>query len=215
MFEWVETSGHPTSEKKAFPAREPDCLECYKCEIKCPVQAIKIVHSATGWQNLLEWLSFFSAFLQPIGGTIYGVLFGPSLGLQALFYVGWIVLVLGFLLVLSSLICFSKRGKPAEGKGIMGTTVLVESGPYSIVRHPQFLGVTLMVCASFLVSQHWLFALLGVPLIASFPKWIKDSEKHLIAKFGDDYKRYMEKVPRMNFLLGIIRLLRRREKEGI
>jgi len=213
LYEWVETSGHPTSERKAFPARGLDCVECYKCESKCPVQAIRIIHGATGWQNLLEWLSFISAFLQPIGGTIYGVLFGPSLGLQALFYAGWVVLVLGFLLVFSSLICFSRRGKPAEGKGIMGTTVLVESGTYGIVRHPQFLGIALMVCASILVSQHWLFALMSFPLIVPFPKWIHDSEQHLIAKFGDDYKRYMQKVPRINFVLGVIWLLQRRKRE--
>jgi len=218
LFEWVETPGHPTSDRKAFPARESDCLECYKCDTKCPVQAIRIAHGATGWQNLLEWLSFISAFLQPIGGTIYGLFYGPSLGLQELFYVGWVVLVLGFMLVSSSLMCFSKRGKPAEGggiMGIMGTTVLVDSGTYGVVRHPQFLAISLMVCASILVSQHWLFAALGIPLIVSLPKWIKDSEKHLIAKFGDDYKYYMQKVPRMNFLLGTIRLIRRRQKEGI
>jgi NAD-dependent dihydropyrimidine dehydrogenase PreA subunit len=88
LHEWVETSGHPTSEKKAFPARELDCGQCYKCETKCPVQAIRIVYpELTGWQNLLAWLTFISAFLQPIGGVLYGVLFGPSLGLQALFYV--------------------------------------------------------------------------------------------------------------------------------
>ena len=212
LYEWVETSGHPTSERKAFPAREPDCLECYKCEDNCPVQAIRIVHGATGWQNLLEWLSAISAFLQPIGGTIYGVLLGPSLGLQELFYAGLAILVLGFLLLLSSLMCFSKRGKPAEGRGIMGTTVLVESGTYGIVRHPQFLAITLIVFASILVSQHWLFALMSVPLIVSLPKWIKDSEEHLIAKFGDDYKRYIQKVPRINFILGVIRLLQHRKK---
>ncbi len=33
-------------------------------------------------------------------------------------------------------------------------------------------------------------------------------EKGLLVKFVDEYKRYMEKVPRMNFLLRIIRLLR-------
>jgi len=212
LYEWVETSGHPTSEKKAFPAREPDCVQCYKCETKCPTQAIRIVYpELTGWLNLLAWLSFILVFLQPIGGIIYGVWFGPSLGLQALFYVGWFVLVLGFLFALLSLIYFSKRGKPVEGRGIMATTVLVESGTYGIVRHPQFLGVALMVCASILVSQHWLFALIGVPLIVLlFTKWIKDSEEHLIAKFGDDYKRYMERVPRINFISGIIRLLRKK-----
>ena len=28
LYEWIETSGHPTSEKKAFPARELDCVQC-------------------------------------------------------------------------------------------------------------------------------------------------------------------------------------------
>jgi protein-S-isoprenylcysteine O-methyltransferase Ste14 len=92
----------------------------------------------------------------------------------------------------------------------MYTTALVESGTYGIVRYPQFLGVMLIACASILISQHWLFALIGVPLIASFPKWIKDAEEHLIAKFGDDYKQYMQRVPRINLLLGIIRLLRKK-----
>jgi len=99
----------------------------------------------------------------------------------------------------------------------MATTVLVESGTYGIVRHPQFLGAQLMICAAILITQHWLFALIGVYLLLSFvlSKWVQASEEHLIAKFGDDYKHYMEKVPRMNFLLGIIRLLRRRKKERI
>jgi len=35
LYEWRETAGHPTSEKKAFPARESDCIQCYTCETKC------------------------------------------------------------------------------------------------------------------------------------------------------------------------------------
>ena len=92
----------------------------------------------------------------------------------------------------------------------MSTTVLVERGTYGLVRHPQFLGMMLMVCAPIMISQHWLFALIGVPLIGSMPHWIHEAEAHLIAKFGEDYTRYMEKVPRINLVLGIIRLLRRR-----
>jgi len=40
------------------------------------------------------------------------------------------------------------------------------------------------------------------------------ADKDAIEKFGDDYKTYMKKVPRMNFLLGILRLLRRRRKQS-
>ena len=109
---------------------------------------------------------------------------------------------------------FRKQGKPIEERGIMSTTVLVESGPYGLVRHPQSLGMMLMVCAPMFVSQHWLFVLIGVPLLVPmFTTWIPDSEKHLLAKFEEDYKRYMEKVPRINLVLGVTRLLRRKWKE--
>jgi protein-S-isoprenylcysteine O-methyltransferase Ste14 len=40
---------------------------------------------------------------------------------------------------------------------------------------------------------------------------ILSSDERNIEKFGDDYKRYMQRVPRMNPLLGVFRLLRRKE----
>lgn len=42
VYEWLETPGHPASEKKAFMAREKDCIFCLACENVCPTQAIKI-----------------------------------------------------------------------------------------------------------------------------------------------------------------------------
>ena len=210
LFEWVETSGHPTSEKKAFPARELDCVLCEKCIMKCSVQAIKTIYQPNFWT---DWVVFPLLFVQIIGGIIYGIMFGPSLGLQALFYVGWGVFVVGVVFVLSSLSFLSKRGKAPEEKNLMYSTVLVDSGTYGIVRHPQYLGMILMLCAAFLVSQHWLFAILGIFLISTFPKFARDEEEHLIAKFGDEYKSYMQKVPRLNFIVGIIRLLQHKKKE--
>jgi len=45
LYDWRETTGYPTSEKKAFPARESECVNCYKCETQCPAQAIRVVFS--------------------------------------------------------------------------------------------------------------------------------------------------------------------------
>lgn len=42
VFDMVDTPGHPLSEKKSDPAREPDCIKCLACEASCPTQAIKI-----------------------------------------------------------------------------------------------------------------------------------------------------------------------------
>ena len=42
VYDWLQTPGHPASEKKAFMAREKDCIFCLACENVCPPQAIKI-----------------------------------------------------------------------------------------------------------------------------------------------------------------------------
>ncbi len=42
VYEWLETPGHPGSEKKPFMARQKDCIFCLACENVCPPQAIKI-----------------------------------------------------------------------------------------------------------------------------------------------------------------------------
>jgi NAD-dependent dihydropyrimidine dehydrogenase PreA subunit len=42
VYEWLETPGHPASDKKAFMVREKDCIFCIACENVCPPQAVKI-----------------------------------------------------------------------------------------------------------------------------------------------------------------------------
>ena len=42
VYEWFDTPGSPSSEKKPLMAREPDCIFCLACEGVCPPQAIKI-----------------------------------------------------------------------------------------------------------------------------------------------------------------------------
>jgi len=95
----------------------------------------------------------------------------------------------------------------------MHTTVVIDSGTYGIVRHPQFLGCMMLMSASVLVSQHWLSAIIGIPISVWLYKEIPKEEKGLIIRFGEDYKHYMQRVPRMNILVGIIRLLQRRKRE--
>ncbi len=42
LYDWAETLGHPTSDKKSDPVEEQDCIQCLACETLCPMQAIKI-----------------------------------------------------------------------------------------------------------------------------------------------------------------------------
>jgi len=210
LYEWVDTSGHPTSEKKAFPSRESDCVQCYACETQCPSQAIRVTFG--GPQTVWDMVVMPVMFAQIIGGPIYAALFGPYLGLEIPLYVGLAVLTVSLPFFFSPLLYFPKKGMPQKGKSLMDTSVVVDSGTYAVVRHPQLLGCILLISASILISQHWLSAIIGVPISVWFYAEIPKDEKGLIIKFGDDYRRYMQKVPRMNFLLGIIRLLRRRKK---
>jgi protein-S-isoprenylcysteine O-methyltransferase Ste14/NAD-dependent dihydropyrimidine dehydrogenase PreA subunit len=209
VYEWVQTPGHPASEGKPLPARERKCVQCYRCETKCPVQAIRVVFPGpTGYERAMVMLFF----AQVIGGVAHGILSGPALGFSALFWAGWILLAFAFPLFLSIEHCFKTAGKTGEGKSIMDTTVLVDTGTFRVVRHPQLLGGILMMFASILISQHWLVAIVGIPVCAWWYQGAVKEETGLLIKFGDDYRDYMERVPRMNILTGAVRLLKRRRR---
>lgn len=208
VYEWRETAGHPTSDKKPFPAKATKCMCCYQCEKQCPVQAIRVIFG--GPQSPLDMLVSYLVMAQLIAGPLYGLIFGPYLSLRIPFYIGWIILATSLPFFFSPVLYLKTRGKPAEEKSLMDTTVVVETGTYGIVRHPQFLGAILTVCASIMISQHWLFALIGLLIVGVTPKWIREEEESLRLKFGDAYRQYMDKVPSINFVLGIIRLLRRK-----
>ena len=60
------------------------------------------------------------------------------------------------------------KGRVPKGKSYIRTTKLVDTGIYSIVRHPQFLAGIFWSLAFILISQHWLVLVLGIPVIIIF-----------------------------------------------
>ena len=102
---------------------------------------------------------------------------------------------------------FRKKGDVKKGKSYIHTTKLVDTGIYSVVRHPQYVTFIMWAIAGMFLFQHWIVILLGIPVIPLIYIDLIKADKKLIKKFGDDYKAYMKRVPRGNFLLGIIRLL--------
>jgi len=103
---------------------------------------------------------------------------------------------------------FRKKGSVPEGKSYIHTTKLVDTGIYSIVRHPQYVTFMLWALAGMLLFQHWIVICLGIPVIPLMYVDLIHADKDGIKKFGDEYKQYMKKIPRANFLVGIIRLFR-------
>jgi len=107
---------------------------------------------------------------------------------------------------------FRKKGGVKSGESYIHTTQVVDTGIYSIVRHPQYVTFMLWAVAGMLLFQHWIVVLLGVPI---FPLTYIDlikADNDAIKTFGDEYRDYMKRVPRANFLLGILRYLRQRRK---
>ncbi len=77
------------------------------------------------------------------------------------------------------------------------TEIIVTSGSYSVVRHPQYLGGLLAHAGiSFLLSA-W-FSLLFTPVMVVLIYFIsKKEEEELIREFGKEYEDYKKSVPMM------------------
>jgi protein-S-isoprenylcysteine O-methyltransferase Ste14 len=104
---------------------------------------------------------------------------------------------------------FRKKGGVTSGDSYIHTTQLVDTGIFSIVRHPQYVTFLLWSLAGMLLIQHWIVILLGIPIFPLTYVDLKKADEDAILKFGDDYKIYMKKVPRANFVWGIIRKLKK------
>ena len=132
------------------------------------------------------------------------------LNVTSLLYTGWVGLVLFFVIGYLPSRELKKRGSVSEGRSYMHTTVVVDSGIYAVVRHPQFLSWIILSGALALLSQHWLSVVCIFPVAVLVYMEALRADQSDVEKFGDDYKQYMQKVPRLNLLVGMYRVLRSR-----
>jgi len=136
-------------------------------------------------------------------------------GLDVVLYTGWVIWAFSVILGWLPIFIFKRKGGVPKGKSFVHTTVLVDRGLYSIVRHPQYTSGILFSFSLILISQSWLILAIGAVAISLLYADIIMADKYEVEKFGDEYKRYMQKVPRTNIILGIIRLLIRKKGKTI
>ena len=75
--------------------------------------------------------------------------------------------------------------------------VLVVDGPYSICRHPLYVGSLLLIVAGGLFLKSLLFAAALFLLILIYTYATVALEEHLLAaRFGSEYQTYRDRVPR-------------------
>jgi protein-S-isoprenylcysteine O-methyltransferase Ste14 len=158
------------------------------------------------WSTLLTILGIVCFPVNPL--ILSGVIItGHN---QVAYIIGWVVWAFGMVLVMAPIIMFPRRGRVKKGKSFVNTTRLVDTGIYGVVRHPQYLGgIFAIFITTLLWYPHWLFGVLGVAGTTVIYLGSKEEDQRLIQQFGDDYIRYMQRVPGMNFLVGVIRLVQR------
>ncbi len=140
-------------------------------------------------------------------------MFFNELNLIIFVYIGYIIWGFSLYFGLISFWTFKKRGEVQKGKSYINTTQLVDKGPYAIVRHPQYLGGIFFTISISFWTQIWLSLILSIIIIILTYHWTDAEDNKLIDKFGEDYKKYKEKVPRLNPILGIIKYFIQRKKD--
>ncbi len=121
--------------------------------------------------------------------------------------VGVFVLLLAGVFIFTPFVLLSRYGRGEDGKTYMQTRALVDQGLYSITRHPQYLGYIFLACGFALLSQHLVIVLLAAVGTMFFHNQAVREERYCLAQLGEPYEQYLQRVPRFNFILGILRLL--------
>ena len=129
-------------------------------------------------------------------------------GVKVLQWVGWGIWIISVIFGIAPIFILRTKGGVAKGRSFVETTCLVDSSLYAIVRHPQYVAGMLFNLALMLMAQHWVIILVGAISMILIYIDIQAADKEGIEKFGEIYRQYMEKVPQINFPLGIIRLIR-------
>jgi protein-S-isoprenylcysteine O-methyltransferase Ste14 len=161
----------------------------------------------------IDWLS---DIIVPIIGVI------PILQISSIYFfhdktpipllrvLGWGILPIVTAFIIIPVHQLRKVGNVKKDK--FDTSDLVDTGTYSVVRHPQLLAFVFIHISLILISQHIIVAVNAMISIMMIYLVSIELDRKLIDKFGDDYIQYMQRVPRMNLILGIERLLESKQK---
>lgn len=125
-------------------------------------------------------------------------------------YAGLALWWIGVVFAWVPVIQLKRRGGVARGAQYVHTTVLVDTGIYAVVRHPQFLSWPVFSVALMLMVQRWTVVALGLVAMALVLWDFRDADADGIEKFGDAYRDYMRRVPGWNPAAGAWRRVRGR-----
>jgi len=121
---------------------------------------------------------------------------------------GFALYVPAVIFVFGSMIALHRQGEAGDKDALTpyGTTMVVDSGVFGVVRHPMWLGMIIWSVALMLVSQSIPAIIMGVAAVNLFRLAAVKETGFNLEKFGDAYREYINRVPMWN----IFKRLRRR-----
>jgi protein-S-isoprenylcysteine O-methyltransferase Ste14 len=158
--------------------------------------------------SVWDWIPVCLYSLCMIAQIAFTFLHYNSMGMDNVANLGWLVMAVSAVFGWLPIHAFKERGGVPEGKSYLHTTVLADTGIYSVVRHPQYLAGILLSLALVLISQYRWNAVLLVPVVAGTLLDSGRADRRLVDKFGEDYRLYMERVPALDPVTGSLRLLK-------
>lgn len=146
------------------------------------------------WYRL--FYTIFSIFLF-LAILVQSILISP----QSFLAQNPIMTYLGYMLAAFGTIILVKSSKQINIKEFLGEETfekplkLIQTGLYSRVRHPLYLGLLMIFLGYVFVSIHYTALIHFICLVIYLPFGIYFEEKNLIHQFGDKYQAYQKDVP--------------------
>ena len=89
---------------------------------------------------------------------------------------------------------------------------IIQKGVYALVRHPMYFGAMCLFIAMILFLPHWMMLLLTMINVVVIYRFMVIEESQNLIDFGSEYQVYMKKVPRVNPILGLIKVIQRKKR---
>jgi protein-S-isoprenylcysteine O-methyltransferase Ste14 len=126
--------------------------------------------------------------------------------------IGIAIIVPALFLWIIPVMTLRSYGNISSQGSFLATTELVDKGIYRIIRHPQYLGFMILSIGMAFYFQLDMTIAISVLTIVFLAFGIKEEEKLLVDQFGDEYQEYKKRVPSVNALTGLFRLIFKRSK---
>jgi protein-S-isoprenylcysteine O-methyltransferase Ste14 len=143
------------------------------------------IYLLSGWlSSALSGIDLFSHSSGHLWETLLGWKGDPHL--NPLHLLSNVLIFAGFVLIAMAWYVLYKAQR---------THTLATTGPYASIRHPQYVGI-ILIMVGFLMQWPTILTLVMFPiLVTMYVRLVRREEREVAAEFGEAYTKYAEKTP--------------------